>query len=165
MTTTEPDTTGIDLDELMSPEREPDMDYWGHGSATRAAAWKKFRDERPLAFMPEFPYQDFPAGPGYWNVTRFDDVMHVSRHPDIFCSGQGTNIFDLPVEVSEFMGSMINMDSPRHTHLRKVVNKAFTPRMVARIDEDVRIKAREIVSHAAEHGPGDFVELLAIPLP
>jgi cytochrome P450 len=163
--TTAPDTSDIDLDELMSTEREPDMDYWGHSSATRAATWKKFRDERPIAFMPEFPYQDFPAGPGYWNVTRFDDVMHVSRHPDIFCSGQGTNIFDLPVEVSEFMGSMINMDSPRHTHLRKIVNKAFTPRMVARIDEDVRIKAREIVAHAAEHGPGDFVELLACPLP
>ena len=165
MTSTVPDTSGIDLDELTSADREPDMDYWGHSSATRAATWKKFRDERPVAFMPELPFQDFPAGPGYWNVTRFDDVMHVSRHPDVFCSGKGTNIFDLPVEVSEFMGSMINMDAPRHTRFRKIVNKAFTPRRVAQIDEDVRVKARELVSDAAEHGPGDFVDLLASPLP
>ena len=165
MTALEPDTSGIDLDELMSADREPDMDYWGHVSATREASWKKFRDERPVAFMPEFPYQDFPAGPGYWNVTRFDDVMHVSRHPDVFCSGKGTNIFDLPVEVAEFMGSMINMDAPRHTRFRKIVNKAFTPKMVARIDEDVRVKARALLAEAAEHGAGDFVELLAAPLP
>ena len=70
----------------------------------------------------------------------------MSRHPDLFCSGQGTNIIDMPVEVAEFFGSMINMDAPRHTQLRMIVNKAFTPRMVARIDEDVRIKAREIVA-------------------
>ena len=98
-------------------------------------------------------------------MTRFDDVMHVSRHPEIFCSGQGTNIPDLPVEIGEFMGSMINMDSPRHTRMRMIVNKAFTPRMVARIDDDVRVKAREIVAHAAEHGPVRLRRALAGPAP
>ena len=92
--------------------------------------------------------------------------MDVSRHPDVFCSGQGTNIIDLPVEVSEFMGSMINMDAPRHTRLRMIVNRAFTPRMVARIDDDVRVKARKIVARGGRPGrvrPGR--RSIAAPLP
>jgi cytochrome P450 len=91
--------------------------------------------------------------------------MHVSRHPDVFCSGQGTNIPDMPVEVAEFFGSMINMDAPRHTRLRMIVNRSFTPRMVNRIDEDVRTKARAIVARVAEQGGCDVVTELAGPLP
>ena len=72
--------------------------------------------------------------------------MTVSRHPDLFCSGQGTSIPDLPIEVAEFMGSMINMDAPRHTRLRMIVNRSFTPKRVAAIDQDVRVKARQILA-------------------
>jgi cytochrome P450 len=98
-------------------------------------------------------------------VTRHADVVHVSRHPELFCSGQGTNIPDLPVEIAEFFGSMINMDAPKHTRLRMIVNRSFTPRMVARIDADVRRKARGIVARVAPQGSCDVVAELAAPLP
>ena len=142
-----------------------DMAYWSHGSESRADMFRLLRDEAPVLFMEEPEIEGFPKGPGFWSVTRHEDVMHVSRHPDLFCSGMGTNIPDLPQEVNEFMGSMINMDAPRHTRLRMMVNRSFTPRMVNRIDEDVRVKARNIVADAADKGSCDLVAELASPLP
>jgi len=164
MTVTEPDTSGIDLDQLDFTV-EPDMATWDGGAAKRAAIWKKFRDERPVTFLPEPAIPDFQPGPGFWSITRFSDLVHVSRNSDIFVSGLGTNIPDLPVELLEFYGSMINMDAPKHTRLRLIVNKSFTPRMVAKIDDDVRLKARQIVAEAAPLGECDFVESIAARLP
>src|SRR5690242_1528511 len=125
MTVTEPDTNGIDLDHLPLGGDE-EMTFWTGGADKRAAAFKKFRDERPVTFLEEPIIPGFEQGPGFWSLTRFDDVMHVSRHPELFGSSLGTNIPDLPVEILEFYGSMINMDAPRHTRMRLIVNKAFT---------------------------------------
>ncbi len=164
MTVAPPDTSNIDLDALELAS-DPDMALWTQGSEARAAVFKKFRDERPVTFLPEIEIPGFPQGPGFWSVTRFEDVMHVSRHPELFCSSRGTNIPDLPVEILEFYGSMINMDPPRHTRMRLIVNKSFTPRMVQRIDHDVRVKARRIIADAAALGECDFVETIAAKLP
>ncbi len=142
-----------------------DIEWWAHGSDARAHAWEMLRDEAPVSFGPEAEIPGFPQGPGFWSVTRHADVVHVSRHPELFCSGQGTNIPDLPVEIAEFFGSMINMDDPKHTRLRRIVNRSFTPRTVARIDEDVRRKARAIVARVAPAGSCDVVTELAAPLP
>ena len=60
---------------------------------------------------------------------------------------------------------MIAIDAPRHTRLRIIVQKAFTPKVVAAIEEDVRHKATAIVDEHAERGEGDFVQLFAAPLP
>jgi cytochrome P450 len=146
-------------------EQMNDITWWQHGSDARAAAWARLRDEAPVLFGPEPEIEGFPPGPGFWSVTRHADVVHVSRHPELFCSGQGTNIPDLPVEIAEFFGSMINMDAPKHTRLRMIVNRSFTPRMVARIDADVRRKARGIVARVAPQGSCDVVAELAAPLP
>lgn len=157
----EPDTSSVDLDRLDLS----DPFWWGRGADSRAAAFKKLRDERPIAFFDEFEVPGFPRGPGYWALTRFDDVVTVSRHPELFCSGKGTDIADLPIDIAEFYGSMVNMDAPRHTRLRKLVNGSFTPRMVARIDEDVRVKVRGVIADVAGLGECDFVEEIAARLP
>ena len=68
-----------------------------------------------------------PKGKGYYALTRHADVAEASRHPEIFQSGHGaTSIVDLPEEMHEFFGSMINMDNPRHASLRRIVSAAFT---------------------------------------
>lgn len=149
----------------VDPNLLNDEPLWANGSANRADVFRRLRDEAPVVFLAEPEIPTFETGPGYWSLTRYDDVMHVSRHPDLFCSGNGTNIVDLPVEISEFMGSMINMDAPRHTRLRMIVNRAFTPKRVARIDHDVRVKAREIVMSVADRGECDFVHDVAAQLP
>jgi len=158
MTTLEP-SAPTDLELFTTPE------WWAQGSAARAEVFRRLRDEAPVCFMAEPEIPNFETGPGFWSVTRHADLMHVSRHPDLFCSGKGTNIPDLPIEIAEFMGSMINMDAPRHTRLRMIVNRAFTPRRVAAIDRDVHVKAREILASVADRGECDVVHDVAAQLP
>ena len=114
-------------------------------------------------FFDEWEFEDipFPKGPGYWAVTRYDDVWPASRNPQLFCSGQGVNIGDMPQEMNEFFGSMINMDDPKHFRLRNIVSKGFTPKQISRVEEYVKMKATAIVDRLLEQFPDgecDFVE-------
>jgi methyl-branched lipid omega-hydroxylase len=111
---------------------------------------------------PEVP---IPQGPGFWALTRYADVMQASRDPDTFHSAPSTTIGDIPPEIAEWLGSMINMDAPRHTRLRLIVNRGFTPRQIAKIEESVREQAREIVDRVAPLGECDFVSEIAAALP
>jgi len=125
------------------------------------------RHNRPVSWHtePEIPGLTLGPGAGFWSLVRYDDVVHASRHPDVFISGQGTNIPDFPPEVYEFLGSMINMDPPRHTQFRLIVNRGFTPRRVAAIEQSVHDRARSIVEAVAAKGSCDFVTEIAAPLP
>jgi cytochrome P450 len=141
------------------------VDFWNLSEAERDGAFAILRAERPVSWHEEFEYPGVPKGPGFWAITRWDDVWTVSRTPELFISGQGTNLTDLPIELLEFFGSMINMDAPRHTKLRLLVNKGFTPRMVGRVEEMVRERARKIVDTVAPRGECDFVADIAAALP
>jgi cytochrome P450 len=142
-----------------------DIEFWRRPD--RDACFATLRRERPCAWFEEFDVPGLEAmkGPGYWAVTRYADVMQVSRHPELFISGKGVNIVDTPPDWNEFFGSMISMDAPRHTKLRLLVNKAFMPKTVARIEADVRLKARAIVDRIAPLGRCDFVADVAAALP
>lgn len=154
-------TAPADL-QLFSDDR---ADFWAHGSAHRAETFARLRAELPISFHEEPEIPDFGRGPGFFAVTKFEDIQHVSANAETFCSGRGTNIPDLPPGIDEFMGSIINMDAPKHTRIRKIVNRAFTPRRVEEISDDVRRKARAIIAKMAPLGECDFVEHLAAPLP
>lgn len=134
----------------------------------REGIFTKLRDEAPVSFHAEPvppPDSTFPQGPGFWAITRYADVMQVSRDPDTFHSAPSVNIPDIPPEIAEWLGSMINMDAPKHTKLRLIVNRGFTPRQVARIEDTVREQAREIVERVAPLGECDFVSEIAAALP
>jgi cytochrome P450 len=150
-------TTGIDLS---------DKEFWGLPLADRAAAFATLRAlERPAFFAePETPFTE--KGPGYYALVKHADVVEASRNPEVFCSGQGaTNIPDLPAEFTEYFGSMINMDDPRHARLRRIVSRAFTPRMIAKFEDDVRRTAAVIVDDLIKTGSCDFVANVAARLP
>ena len=123
-----------------------------------------------MPFYPERTFADapFPPGPGYYAVTRHDDVWHASRNAQLFCSGHGSNITDLPQELNEFYGSMINMDDPKHYRLRSIVSKGFTPKHISAVEVTVRQKASELVDRMLTEHPdrsADFVEAFAGPFP
>ena len=144
------------------------LDLWVDGAGGLDAAVATLRREAPVAFFEEVELPGFPAGPGFWSLTRYDDIVEVSRRPDLFQSGRGSNIADMPPEINEFYGSMINMDDPRHARLRGFVQSGFTARMVARVEGYVRDKAARLVDRALEQHPDgecDFVEAFAAPLP
>jgi cytochrome P450 len=107
-------------------------------------------------------------GLGYHALVRHADILEVSRNPEIFCSGDGgaTNIVDMPAEFIEYFGSMISMDDPRHARLRRIVSRAFTPKMIKRFEADVDAAAARIVDDLLMTGSGcDFVTEVAARLP
>lgn len=145
-----------------------DLEFWARPPRERDAAFAALRRELVLPFYaePELEQSLVDAGPGYWAVLRHADVEAVSRQPEIFCSAAGaTNIFDLPVEFLEYFGSMINMDDPRHLRLRRIVARAFSPRMVAQIEQDIVAVVRRVVTDLLADGPGDFVARVAARVP
>ena len=153
-------TTDLPLDQINFGDTE----LWDRGDWEGMFA--KLRRERPVSWHSEPEIEGLgEPGPGFWSVTRYADVQHVSRHPDLFISGKGTNIPDFPPEVYEFLGSMINMDPPRHTRFRLLVNRGFTPHQVADLEQSVRDRARDIVDAVCEKGECDFVDEIAAALP
>jgi cytochrome P450 len=146
-----------------------DPEFWKGSRQHRESVFATLRREAPVKFFPEIPLANFPVGPGYWALTKHDDIWHVSRNPELFCSGKGSNIADLTVELNEFFGSMISMDDPKHVRLRTIVSKGFTPKEITRIEEYVKNKAKSIVDKVlAKYGPNeefDFVDAISAPFP
>ncbi|MEY3033709.1 MAG: hypothetical protein RLZ86_331 [Actinomycetota bacterium] len=147
-----------------------DPEFWLKDRSFREGAFKTLRDESPFHFFEERVIEDapFPPGPGYRAITRHDDIWHISRNPQLFCSGKGSNIGDLPVEMNEFFGSMINMDDPKHFRLRNIVSRGFTPKEITRVEEQVKDRAEKLVTDLLDRFPNgecDFVEEVAAPLP
>ncbi len=150
--------------DLSNPE------FWLAPRTYRYEAFKTLRAADELVFFDEWEFEGspLPKGPGYWAVTRHEEVWAASRNPDVFISGKGVNIGDIPQEMAEFIGSMIAMDDPRHFRLRNIVAKGFTPKQITQVEGYVRTKATAIIDRLLEQFPDgecDFVEQIAAPLP
>ena len=161
MTTTPDAPAGIDL---------TDEAFWERPPEERETAFARLRAEAPFAFFgePLVPYIE--PGPGYYAVVRHADVEAISRDSEAFCSGRGAvSIPDLPEDLVQFYGSMISMDDPRHAKIRRIVSRAFTPRRLESLLDDVEAIAHDTAGalrrELEAHGEADFVEHFAAPLP
>jgi len=95
-----------------------------------------------------------------WGVTRYDDVMAVSKDPATFCNGAGMRA-DAPVP----MPFMISLDDPMHKRRRGLVNKGFTVRRVQEREARIREISRDLIAKGRAMGRFDFVMDLAAWLP
>ncbi|MGH3675185.1 MAG: cytochrome P450 [Mycobacterium sp.] len=107
---------------------------------------------------------------GYWVVTKHKDVKEVSVRSDVFSSLEKTALpryqdgtVGEQIDRGKFV--LLNMDAPHHTHLRKIISRAFTPRAVERLRDELRQRAQHIVKIAVAEGSGDFVEQVSCELP
>jgi cytochrome P450 len=117
------------------------------------------RDHAPVHRHPE------PDGPGFWAVTRYDDVRDVGRDPDNFSSVPGIMIPDLMgLDFGEHQ-MMIMSDPPRHTRLRRIINSQFTPRAAERLRERIDELASQIIDAVIERGECDAVSDIAGEMP
>ncbi len=161
----------MQLPDVPLAESDPSLEeFWLAPRDWREGAFRTLRDTDELQFHPERPIENspFPLGPGYFSLVRHEDVWHASRNPHVFCSGGGSNITDMPQEMNEFFGSMINMDDPKHFRLRSIVSKGFTPKEIGRVEDGVRTTAAAIVDDLLEQFPErecEFVEHVAARLP
>ena len=149
-------TTTLALDEINPAS----FDFWLRDDVEGALA--KLRHERPVAW-----HQHPDSGKGFWSITRFDDVAAATRDWETFSSAYGIQAM-LDPDDARFVDaprSMIATDPPRHTKLRSVVNRGFTPRMIAKAEASVRERARRIVDAIAPKGEAEFVTEVADALP
>ena len=123
---------------------------------------ERFAQIRGMPGLAWHPYGDN----GFWAVTRHADVRAVSRNPAVFSSAIGhTNLWDLEADALEARRSLIDTDAPDHTRLRRLVAGAFTPKNIRRWEEAVREITVELLDDFVARGGGDWVELVAAPLP
>jgi cytochrome P450 len=123
-------------------------------------AFAQLRHEDPVHWNPE------PDGPGFWAVTRYEDIRFVHRNVDRFSSEiGGTSLEDLDEGQIEARKSMIDMDPPRHDELRGLINRRFTPRAVGVWEDKVRKVTREVLDLALPKGEFDFVREISSEIP
>lgn len=122
-------------------------------------AW--LRANEPVRFCGE------ADGPGFWAVTRYQDCVVVNRDHERFSSyRRGTMPFEIPEQaVEEQRLMMLNMDPPLHTRYRRLVNKGFTPRMVAELHDRIHRATDDIIDAVIDKGEADFVTDIAAQLP
>jgi cholest-4-en-3-one 26-monooxygenase len=155
------DRTAIEGIDLNDPERFVRLEH--HEMFTR------LRAEDPVYWQ-----EDDLKGGGYWNVTKHADLIEVNRDTATFSSELGsTQIMsgqypigedpDMPFDTRGVL--MLDMDPPKHTRYRLLVNKGFTPRMIGLIEQALRHRATVIVDNVIESGSADFVENIAAELP
>ncbi len=123
----------------------------------------RLRREAPVYWHPD----EESVGGGFWAVTGYDQCATVNRDWQTFSSMRSAvYLWDMPEEALEQQRLiMLNMDPPLHTRYRLLVNKGFTPRMVAALEETMRLRTREILDRVAEQGSCDFVVDVAAELP
>jgi cholest-4-en-3-one 26-monooxygenase len=133
---------------------------------------RALRRTAPVAFCPqgEAALGGFPDHDGLWVVSRHADVAAVSKNSADFSTARNGVIIRFAPEMTKeereqtgFM--MINHDGADHTKLRQIVSRAFTPRAVAALEENLKARAEKIVADAADRGTGNFVEDVAAELP
>jgi cytochrome P450 len=110
--------------------------------------WRRLRDEAPLYYNEDL---DFYA------VSRFADVDAFSRDPKTFCSSHGTVLEMISPEPTD-MEIMIFMDPPDHTRYRRLVSKAFTPRRMAQLEDDIRTLCADLLDALAGRSSFDYVQ-------
>jgi cytochrome P450 len=125
------------------------------------------RRTTPVAWIPEPACDSFGGGPGFWYLTCHADVITAGRHPEVFSSyAGGTWVRDVsPQELEIQRQTMLSIDPPTHTRMRKIINKAFTPRVVAAMADSIDRHADDVVASLGVGGEIDWVEKVASELP
>ena len=152
----------------MSADSTPNISslaFWSQPASARALTFAELRRSIPVSFQEPSDFGMVRSARGFWAVTRHADVVHISRTPELFCSGQGVGMGEIPVDLLELNASFLVMDAPRQTALRRVVSGAFTPRRVAQLQDRIQTEARRIVDEFVESGGGDVVQEFARKLP
>jgi cytochrome P450 family 142 subfamily A polypeptide 1 len=129
-----------------------DVEYLG------SASWDERMPER-LRWLREHDPVRWSERDGLWLVTKYHDVASVSKDQDTFTSAQGVRPGN-PAKIG-----LIDEGEPRHTQLRNLINRGFTPRMVKKLEAEFREITTEALDRVAAKGECDFVRDVAVPLP
>ncbi len=159
-------TTATDrTDPPSAPMEIGDPMFWRRSLDARMADFAVLREQGPFTRAEaENPLTGVPDV--FYAVTRYAELVEISRHPEDYCSGQGsTSIMDMPAEAAEFFGSFIGMDDPRHARQRGIVARSFTPRQLQGVLDSVETICTEVIDDMCEQGEVDLVQAISQPFP
>jgi cytochrome P450 len=115
---------------------------------------------------PAFWQEERSGGRGFWSITRYEDVVAMSKDWETFSNARGgTSLMDLTPEQIKSRMSMLDADPPYHTRLRSIVNKAFTPRAILSYEDRIRALIREILTRTFEEDEFDYVARVSMETP
>lgn len=159
-------TSIIDRKRQYDPVSVSPWSFWAATAAEREETFRVLRDERPVSWHPPLEGTlTTPEQEGIWAITRNADIARVSKEPETFSSAYGVQQEEVPEDILDAAESFLGMDAPRHTRLRRLVSAAFTPRQVAKIEDQIKSQARRIVDDLLDVGDCDFVSQVSKRLP
>jgi cytochrome P450 len=141
-----------------------DLDNFAHGFPH--SLFEVHRREAPVYW--HAATDNTPDGEGFWSVASYAETLAVFRDPATFSSVTGgsrpfggTLLQDLSIA-----GQVLNMmDDPRHSQIRRLVSSGLTPRMIRRVEDDLRARARRLLDAVVPGEPFDFLVDIAAELP
>jgi cytochrome P450 len=169
MSVTEEDRLSLSFAETFQDHSEPHRIF------------SDFRASEPVAWCPE-PW----GGPGFWSITKYDDIHEISKLPKVFSSDAihggitlpspemianrqnlSRDEVENPSELNQFQGgkSMITMDPPEHNENRRLVAPGFTPQTLDALMPHIRDRARDLLDSLEGKGSCEFVSAVAAELP
>lgn len=144
--------------------------FWDRPPVEREAVFDDLRRNRPLSWHRPVETKLIPDedDPGFWALVTHADVVAVSRDSETWASGMqygGVMMENVPEDIIEMAHSILSMDDPRHSRLRKLISSVFTPRRVRLIEDQIKAQAAAIVDDLGSSGEADFVSAVAARLP
>ena len=109
--------------------------------------------------------EESDGGRGFWSLTKYDDVLFASRNTDVFSSRLGIRLEDMDPEETEARRTLMEMDAPEHTRLRRLVSRPFAPKTVNEYEDAVRSLAIEVLDSLKGEREFNFVQTIARELP
>ncbi len=123
------------------------------------ATFARLRRTEPVSWVDE------ADGSGFWAVTRYRDIIDVSRDVETYTSRLGIRLEEMSEEETLARQTMMEQDPPSHTRLRRLVSRGFTRRTVESYEDQIRDLAAEVVEQAVAKQRFDFVNDVATQLP
>ena len=155
----------------MSMNLAPIYDPLQYETGVPFALLDRLRNESAVVWVDEEVLPNWPGGQGFWLVLRHREVGQVLKNPRVFSSALGaTQLLDpaSDEDLRYVRKMMLNMDPPRHTRLRRLLQNSFTSRAIARIEASIHGHARSIFDRALgqdAEGECDFASTMAADMP
>jgi cholest-4-en-3-one 26-monooxygenase len=128
--------------------------------------FRSLREHDPVHWQEERKLPGVPQGPGYWALTRHEDISQVSKDSKTFSSYVGTSVLSemRPRDLQNMQEQLIHMDPPDHTELRTLINPHFKPSRIRDTEEQTRRIVQEVLDDLAGASTCDFVADVSAPI-
>jgi cytochrome P450 len=150
ITASDVDLDQVDLMDEDLFEDGPPHELFARMRAHAPVRWNQMRD-----------------GDGFWSVTKAADIAAISKDPTTF-SSERRGVFvkeNMPMPLDVLNQVILGMDPPRHTKYRGIVQKAFTPRIIALQEDQIRARVVRLIDDIGQRGECDLVKEVSIELP